>query len=303
MDYLRTINRIQLKQMADEGRDFVLIDLLPAEYYEEVHLPGAVNACIYDVTFLSDVSALVQDKGRTIVVYCNSATSRAGDMAMQKLNEDGYTSIYIYKGGTTDWRRAGNPVEGANTGKNFTPVVEERVYTVDIAESVIEWTGRNITGAHYGTIHILSGSVPIRRGLPAKATFTIDINSITNFDVQDPTLNQVLVNHLKSDDFFDVKKFPTARFDSTVFKPIAGAKAGVPNYEVTGKLTMKGITNDVSFSTVVSLRDDLALTAEAHFDIDRTLWNVNYGSGKFFEKLGRHLVYDTISLQLKLVAK
>ncbi|MGB8356602.1 MAG: YceI family protein [Chthoniobacteraceae bacterium] len=303
MDYLRTINRVQLKQMTDEKRDFVLIDILPAEFYEEVHLPGAVNACVYDVTFIAEVDALVQDKSKTIVVYCNGATSKAGDSAMQKLNAAGYTNIYIYKGGTIDWRRAGNPVEGTNTDKNYTLHVEEKVYTIDVAESVMEWTGRNITGAHYGTINLLSGSIPIRRGQPLNATFTVDINSIANLDVQDPALNRMLVNHLKSDDFFDVKKFPTAKFDATVFDPIAGAKAGAPNYEVTGKLTMKGVTNDISFSSVVSLREDLAITAEAHFDIDRTLWNVNYGSGRFFEKLGRHLVYDNISLQLKLVAK
>jgi len=222
---------------------------------------------------------------------------------MEKLNDAGYSDIHIYKGGTMDWRRAGNPVEGTGTGYVAAPNVEERVYSIDIAESVIEWTGRNITGSHYGTLNILTGSVPIRRGLPVNATFTIDMDSIRNLDVQDPALNKILVSHLKSDDFFHIKKFPTARFETTAFKPVAGAKAGGRNYDVTGKLTMKGITNAVSFPTVVSLRDDLAIVAEAHFDIDRTLWNVNYGSGKFFEKLGRHLVYDIISLQLKLVAK
>ena len=304
MEYLRIVNRTQLKQMMDERRDFVLIDVLLEEHYEQVHLPGAVNACVYNIGFLSQVDALVHDKDRLIVIYCNSSTSGAGDLALQKLNGAGYTRVSIYKGGTVDWRRAGNAVEGVNPGYIYSPPrVEDRTYTIDPITTTMEWFGRNVMGSHHGTINILSGSIPIRRGVPVNASFVIDMDSIVNLDLHDAGLNRMLVDHLKSDDFFDIKKFPTARFDATVFKPVSGAKAGHPNYEVSGKLTMKGITNEISFLSVFSVRDDLAITAEAHFDIDRTLWNVNYGSGKLFERLGRHLVYDIISLQLKLVAR
>jgi polyisoprenoid-binding protein YceI len=181
--------------------------------------------------------------------------------------------------------------------------VENKVYEVDVSESVVEWIGRNITGSHYGTVNILNGTIPVRRSLPHGGSFLIDMDSIRNLDIQNTTLNRVLVDHLKSDDFFDVKKFPTSRFDIILAQPVDGVKPGAVNYQMKGKLTMKNITQEVAFNAVVSLREDLAVVAETHFDIDRTLWSVNYGSGKFFEKLGRHLVYDNITLQLKLVAK
>lgn len=304
MDYLKTVNRSQLKQMFDEQRDFVLIDVLPAEFYDAVHLHGAVNACVYEVDFVTQVENLVGDKNRTIVIYCNSATSKASEVAVQKLAHAGFTSVLTYKGGTLDWRRAGNPVDGTHLKDVAVPHVEERTYEIDPAQSVIEWIGRNITGSHYGTVNILSGTIPIRRGLPSSAAFVVDMDSIANLDVLDPTLNQVLVAHLKSEDFFEVERFPTGHFDSTSFVPIDGAKSGAPNYNVHGRLTLKGITHEVTFPAVIALRDDdHAIVAEAHFDIDRTQWNINYGSGKLFEKLGRHLVYDNITLQMKLVAR
>jgi polyisoprenoid-binding protein YceI len=140
------------------------------------------------------------------------------------------------------------------------------------------------------------------RGSPVKAGFSVDMNSIANLDIQDPTWKQILIAHLKSDDFFDVEKFPAAQLEVTSFKPVEGAKTGAANYRLTAKLTIKGITKEIEFPATVYLRDDGAISAEAHFDIDRTEWNILYGSGRFFEKLGRHLVHDLISLQISFVA-
>jgi polyisoprenoid-binding protein YceI len=304
-EYFKTVNRTQLKQMLDEQAPLALIDVLPPEYFDEVHIKGASNVCVYDINFAQQMESLVADREKLIVLYCNSATSRATEAGVQKLNDAGYTNVCIYRGGTIDWRRAGNPVEGSKLDNLLPLQVENKLYTIDPAVSVIQWTGRNITSSHTGSIDILNGLIPvINRRQPGKVSFLIDMDSIKDFDVQDPTWNRILVDHLKSDDFFDVKKFPTASFDSTSFQPIEGATGGgAPNYEVRGKLTIKGIAREIVFPALIALQEDGTLAAEAHFDIDRTLWNVNYGSGKFFEKLGRHLVYDHITLQLKLIAK
>ena len=304
MEYFKTLDRGRIKQMLDEKADFVLIDILPPEYYQEVHIKGAVNACVYDVNFLQLVEKLSPDKEKPIVVYCNSEFSKAPDVAQQKLNRAGYPHVSIYRGGTLHWQRAGHPVEGTKT-HNIPVQIQNKVYAVDTAESVIHWIGRNIAGARHGTINLLSGSIPIVRGQPEKVSFIIDMDSIRNADIQDSALNRILVDHLKSDDFFDTKQFPKARFDATEFKPIEGTEksGGVPNYQVTGKLAIKGITHEINFPAVLLLKEDGSLAAEAHFDIDRTLWNINYGSGKLFEKLGKHLVHDFITIELKLVAK
>jgi polyisoprenoid-binding protein YceI len=71
--------------------------------------------------------------------------------------------------------------------------------------------------------------------------------------------------------------------------------------QVTGELTLKSVTNEIAFPAIIGLTPDGLIAADAHFDIDRTRWNVLYGSGKFYEKLGKHLVNDAVSLALKLV--
>jgi polyisoprenoid-binding protein YceI len=128
------------------------------------------------------------------------------------------------------------------------------------------------------------------------------MDSITNNDIEDKALNAMLVSHLKSEDFFDVKNFPTASFELSQITMKSDAKPGGVNAEVRGALTMKGVTGEVNFPALIEMRKDGALAAEAHFDIDRTRWNVLYGSGKFYEKLGMHLVHDNISLGLKIIA-
>ena len=76
-----------------------------------------------------------------------------------------------------------------------------------------------------------------------------------------------------------------------------------PNYEVDGTLDLRGVKADLSFPATITNTDDNGLVAEAHFDIDRTRWNIIYGSTRFFENLGMHLVFDLISFQMRIVAK
>lgn len=304
MEYFAgVIGRVQLKEWMDKRHNITLIDVLPREFYEEIHLPGAVNACVYDVDFLAQVNKLVPDKNKPIVVYGSAPSSKAAFQAMQKLTAAGYVGVSFYKGGVTDWRRAGHPVEGTGTPPAPPPKVKNKVYIIDPVLSRVEWTGRNLAGSHHGVISILDGKIPIQHGMPVNASFTIDMDSIIDLDLKDPAWNAILVAHLKSDDFFDVTHFPTAQFDATAFRPLDGVQAGAPNFEISGKLTIKGITHTITFPAIISLAESGSLVAEAHFDIDRTQWNVVYGSGKFFEKLGRHLVNDHITLQLRLVAK
>ncbi|HWB59329.1 MAG TPA: YceI family protein [Chthoniobacteraceae bacterium] len=304
-DIFKTLGRDKIQSMLEQQYDFVLLDVLPAEFYEEAHIPGALNACVYDVNFLKQVEQLVPNKLQTIVVYSNGVTCKAAEVASKKLNAGGYETVFLYPGGIQDWKRSRNPMDGTRKENQLPPQLVNKVYAIDPEESVLQWIGRNITGAHYGTIKFLSGTIPILLRQPNKVNFVLDMTSIQDLDIQDPGWNKILVDHLKSEDFFDVEKYPTAKFDATEFKPIENAKmgTGVPNYNVTGKLTMKNITNEINFPAVITLREDGTLAAEAHFDIDRTKWNVNYGSGKLFEKLGKHLVYDFITIQLKLFAR
>jgi polyisoprenoid-binding protein YceI len=295
------INRDELNTLIRSQDSSVLIDVLPAEYYEDAHLPGAKNACVYEVTFLDQVGQLAADKECVIVVYGSGPRNLASATAAEKLLHAGYRNVFHYRGGLEDWMAAGFGVEGNRRAKDD----EKRLdgsYTIDCEQSRVEWTGRNLTGSHTGTIKLLNGTIAVANDRATHGAFTIDMRSIEDADIADLSMRGLLISHLKSDDFFDVDHFPTAEFRLSAIRPIEGVTPGSPNSEVSGELTMKGVTRELTFPAVIGPAADGRIAAEAHFDIDRTKWNVLYGSGKFYEKLGKHLVHDNVTVGLKLIA-
>jgi len=278
-----------------------VIDVLPEEEYNSAHIPGAENACVFKVSFLDEIQKLVSSRNDPVVVYGFNRHDLASTTAAQKLLAAGYTQVANYKGGLEDWRGAGRHIEGNSSRNKDNLRLSDGLYPVDVEKSTIHWAGRNLMSAHYGTLRLRVGQVEVRQGRPARGAFTLDMDSIQNTDIQDPQLRQVLVQHLKSDDFFDVGRFPVAEFQLSQLRTLPEATAGSPNFEAVGSLTLKGVTRDIVFQTILAPTSDGRLAADAHLDIDRTQWNVLYGSGKFYQKLGKHLVNDDISLGLKLL--
>ena len=90
----------------------LVIDVLPEEEFKAGHLPGAKNACVYDITFLDDVKRLAPNRATPLVLYGSSARNLASTTAAEKLTAAGYTHVADYRGGIEDWRAAGKPVEG-----------------------------------------------------------------------------------------------------------------------------------------------------------------------------------------------
>jgi polyisoprenoid-binding protein YceI len=106
-----------------------------------------------------------------------------------------------------------------------------------------------------------------------------------------------------SDDFFFVKLFPKALFILAAAKPVESPTLSSPNFQVEGTLELRGVKVDTRFPATVNRREDGSVSIEAHFDIDRTRWNVLYGSSRFFEHLGMHLVYDLVTIELRIFAR
>lgn len=104
---MQTIGREQLKQWMDEKRDFVLIETLPQEKFQEAHLPGAINIPTQDEAFESKAREAVPDKDEPVVVYCANTECPASPEAAKKLEGMGYTEVYDYEAGKQDWREAG----------------------------------------------------------------------------------------------------------------------------------------------------------------------------------------------------
>lgn len=165
-------------------------------------------------------------------------------------------------------------------------------------ESVIEWKGFKPTGTHNGTIKIESGVFAVKNGAIESGTFLIDMNSIVNLDIPaDKEGNGKLVGHLKSADFFDVEKYPSAAFEVTGFEEKEGKTM------LSGNLTMKEKKNNISFPVTVSTEgDSFTLTSET-FTIDRTKWDVQYGSKSIFKDLKDNFINDDIELKVVLKAK
>jgi polyisoprenoid-binding protein YceI len=170
-------------------------------------------------------------------------------------------------------------------------------YKVDAAKSVLNWEGKKVTGQHNGTVLLKDGMLTVEGGKLTGGMFTIDMASMTDLDLTDKGYNEKLMGHLKSPDFFDVAKHPTAVFKITSVKPGAAAN----QYTIAGSMTIKGITNAVSFPATVKMSGNM-IEADGKATLDRTKYDIRYGSKSFFENIGDKAIYDEFVVDLKLVA-
>ncbi|MFD2284537.1 YceI family protein [Pedobacter petrophilus] len=175
----------------------------------------------------------------------------------------------------------------------FKSPVKPVAYTVDAAKSTITWIGKKVTGSHNGTIGLQSGTLNVDGKKVTGGTFTIDMNSIKDADG-----SAKLEGHLKADDFFGTAKFPTSTF---VITKVAGSGAALT---VTGNLTIKGITKPVTFPATVAVNADGTVSALAgKITVDRTKYDIRYGSKSFFDSIGDKAIDDNFEIGVKLVAK
>lgn len=170
-------------------------------------------------------------------------------------------------------------------------------YTVDTQSSNIVWTGYKVTGKHTGTVKLKNGTLSTDNGVITGGSFEIDMNSINDTDLEGEWAGK-LVGHLKSDDFFGVNTYPTAKF--VITRAIPQDSKG--NYKIIGNLTLKGTTKEVKFLANAAESNGV-LNASGKITIDRSEYNVKYGSGSFFDGLGDKTIYDEFDLQVSLVAK
>ncbi|MCB9034342.1 MAG: YceI family protein [Chitinophagales bacterium] len=172
-------------------------------------------------------------------------------------------------------------------------------FAIDTKKSTLAWEGKKITGKHNGNVDIKSGTLVIKNNNIAGGNFVIDMNSITCADIENEEYNKKLVGHLKNDDFFATEKYPTA---SLVLKKIKRYKSEAGKYELTADLTIKGITKSIVFPAKLTKTGN-TYKATANITIDRTLWNIQYGSSKFFDALGDKAIKDDINFNVELQTK
>ena len=172
-------------------------------------------------------------------------------------------------------------------------------YKADIQKSVIEWVGTKPVGRHHGTLKLSDGSLSAPEGKLIGGKFTIDMNTLTPDD-QDAEGNAKLQGHLKSEDFFNVSKYPSSTFEITEVKQgVTGSDVIMKDatHTITGNLTMKGITKSITFPAKIASNGN-QVTADAEFNIDRTQWDITYGNDK---SLGDKFIRPEVNIKLHLI--
>jgi len=160
---------------------------------------------------------------------------------------------------------------------------------VNTENSTVTWKAYKVTGSHYGDISLKSGALIFDGDKLTGGEFVVDMTTINTLDLEGDSKGK-LDGHLHSDDFFSTASNPTS---SLVFTNVKAD--GKNSYEVTGDLTIKGITKPVTFDVSV-----YGSKATATMKVDRTKYDVKYGSGSFFDNLGDKTIYDEFDLVVDL---
>lgn len=162
---------------------------------------------------------------------------------------------------------------------------------IDTANSKLEWLGKKVTGSHNGEIDISSGSVYVKDGKLTGGSFTMDMASIEDYSLTDAEMNTKLEKHLKSPDFFDASKYPTSTFTITEVKD-----AGDSKLTISGNLTMRDVTKNITFDASVAENTASLFKATSDFNINRQDWGVSYTG------MQDDLISDEVNFKINLVA-
>jgi len=167
---------------------------------------------------------------------------------------------------------------------------------VDKLNSNIQWIGRKVAGEHSGRIQAAGGFIVLSDGKLNSGEILINMQSITVDDIENPKWNQKLVDHLNNEDFFNVEKYPTAKF---IFNEFKGKGADT---HVSGKMTILDKTVPISLILNVVVGQDSSYTTGT-VNIDRSKFGIKYKSKSFFSDLGDNFILDDFTLNFKIIAR
>ena len=174
-------------------------------------------------------------------------------------------------------------------------------YSIDAAQSTVQWEGRKKLVKEWidtGVVSVKSGSVEVVDGALTAGEIMVDMSTIVASTTGSGGGQDKLAGHLKSADFFDVENHPTASFKVTGVT----MNEATSKYDVMGDITIKGKTEAVSFPASISMNEAGQIMIEGDLVLDRSKFDVRFGSESFFNDLGDNVIDDNFSLMFKLVA-
>nr|MBS0038043.1 YceI family protein [Saprospiraceae bacterium] len=176
--------------------------------------------------------------------------------------------------------------------------IADRTMEVLNSESSVHWQAYKVGGNHEGFVDIKSGALEFdAEGKLTGGHFIMDMTTISCTDLSGSS-NEKLVGHLKSDDFFDVANHPEARLD--IKRVISRGLPG--DYRIVADLTIKDITHEIRFNTLLEEKGSMKV-GSVDLVIDRSKYNVRYGSGTFFSNLGDNTIYDEFDISVNIAVK
>ena len=174
------------------------------------------------------------------------------------------------------------------------------IYKVDTKQSKLEWYAEKLTGKHNGTVEFSSGEIKNNHG-NFSGSVEVDMQTIKNLDLKDETYRAKLEKHLKSPDFFDAEKYPKATFVITSITAYPNPQPGGGTHHVKGNLTIKDKTNEIAFDATMHTEPG-KINCIGTVAVDRSKFDVRYGSKAFFPDIGDKIIYDEFLLTFNIVA-
>ena len=262
-----------------------LIHVLPKEHYEHFHLENAINICVYETSFTQNVQALNLEEQDVIIVYGESDDELDSKAAAEKLMGLGFKNVLVLEAQKSD----------LDTDQLLN--INDATYRL-LTNNKLQWEGGNANGNHKGEITLKRGQIKSEQS-SLSGEFIIDMNSINTLDISQDEGALYLNAHLRSEDFFLSKLFPEAIFRFENIAPVQTPYQTDVNYILEGELSIRGITQVQNVNALISIVED-KLILNAKVSLDRTRWDVLYGSAKFFKFLGMHKIFDTIFIEMRL---
>ena len=194
------------------------------------------------------------------------------------------------------------PVASAQKMNSAKMATDAPAYALQPQLSTLGWEGKAVTHGHNGTMNFSSGELLVKGNAVVGGTVTVDMKTMKATDIKDADSQGKFVGHMSSDDFFGVEKFPTSTFKIVSVTSIKGAAATADNATIIGDMTIKGVTQRISFPAKVGVKDGVA-AATGKVTIDRTKFGLKYGSKTFFDSIGDKAIYDAFDLTFNVIAK